>query len=88
MKKLCILIAACAVLAACGKQEEQASKTAVPAAAQQETKPAIQPEAKPAEPTAPAEQTAPAESTAPAEQAAAPVQPDAEAAKPADDKQQ
>ncbi|PJI46295.1 MAG: hypothetical protein CTR55_25820 [Pseudomonas sp.] len=49
MKKLCILIAACAVLAACDKKDEQASKTAVPAAAQQEAKPAAQPEAKPAE---------------------------------------
>ncbi|MBD9502682.1 hypothetical protein M2D07_017905 [Pseudomonas sp. BGr12] len=58
MKKLCILIAACAVLAACDKQEEQASKTAVPAATQQETRPASQPEAKPVEQAAPAEQAA------------------------------
>ncbi|MEP9319549.1 hypothetical protein ABKS89_20595 [Pseudomonas sp. LABIM340] len=76
MKKLCILIAVCAVLAACGKQEEQASKTAVPAATQQEATPAVQPEAKPVE------------QAAPAEQVAAPDQPAAEAAKPADDKQQ
>lgn len=58
MKKLCILIAACAVLAACDKQQEQASKTAVPAAAQQEVKPAAQPEAKPQTPAAAAEPAA------------------------------
>lgn len=76
MKKLCILIAACAVLAACDKKEEQTSKTAVPAAAiQQEAKPAAQPESRPAE------------QAAPTEPAAAPAQPAAEAAKPADDKQ-
>ncbi|MGC4012633.1 MAG: hypothetical protein QM805_28880 [Pseudomonas sp.] len=79
MKKLCILIAACAVLAACDKKEEQVSKTAVPAAAtQQDAKPAVQPE------------PMPAEQAAPTESAAAPAQPAAEATeatKPADDKQ-
>lgn len=66
MKKLCLLIAACAVLAACDKQEESVSKTAVPAAAvQQEAKPAAQPEAKPAEQAA--EQPA-AEAAKPAEE--------------------
>lgn len=67
MKKLCILIAACAVLAACDKKEEQASKTAVPAAAiQQEAKPATQPEAKPAEQAAAPAQPA-AEAAKPAD---------------------
>ncbi|WP_236202021.1 hypothetical protein [Pseudomonas pseudonitroreducens] len=77
MKKFCILIAACAVLAACDKKDEQASQTAVPATVtQQEAKPVAQPEPKPAE------------QPAASEQASAPAQPAAEEAKPADDKQQ
>lgn len=90
MKKLCLLIAACAVLAACDKKPEPTSQTAVPAAAtQQQAKPAPQPETAPAEQPAPAsteEQAAPAEQPA-AEQAASQAQPET-ADKPAEDKQQ
>lgn len=90
MKKLCLLIAACAVLAACDKKPEPTSQTAVPAAAtQQQAKPAPQPESAPAEQPAPAsteEQAAPAEQPA-AEQAAPQAQPET-ADKPAEDKQQ
>ncbi|WP_447755163.1 DUF5339 family protein [Pseudomonas nicosulfuronedens] len=53
MKKLCILIAACAVLAACDKKDESTSKTAVPAAAAQQAD-------KPAPAEAPAAAPAPA----------------------------
>ncbi|MBG6288927.1 hypothetical protein [Pseudomonas nitroreducens] len=89
MKKLCLLIAACAVLAACDKKPESTSQTAVPAAATQQAKPAPQPEAAPAEQPAPAsteEQATPAEQPA-AEQAAPQAQPET-ADKPAENKQQ
>lgn len=77
MKKFCILIAACAALAACDKKDEQASQTAVPAAVtQEEAKPVAQPESKPVE------------QPAASEQASSPAQPTAEEAKPADDEQQ
>ncbi|KJJ98767.1 hypothetical protein UB43_19145 [Pseudomonas sp. 21] len=79
MKKLCLLIAACAVLAACDKKPEPTSQTAVPAAATQpQAKPAAEPEA------APAAQPAPASTE---EQAAPQAQPET-ADKPAEDKQQ
>lgn len=84
MKKLCILIAACTVLAACDKKPEPTSQTAVPAAAtQQQAKPA--PAEQPA-PTSTEEQAAPAEQPS-AEQAAPQAQVET-ANKPAEDKQQ
>lgn len=58
MKKLCILIAACAVLAACDKKDTPAPQAAAPAAtAQPETKPQAAADAKPAEQPAAAPQT-------------------------------